>query len=108
MKKRIIAVISVLALVFALMLSITAFAQSESDKQIESSSTYEFTVIEDEEVPLASGMAEKGTYSYVLYVGAIAAILAIGMMSKRTIIKGDAISDKDMDAASEYMDDLIK
>ncbi len=108
MKKRIIAVISVLALMFALMLSITAFAQNENEKQLESSSTYEFTIIEDEEVPLANGMMEAGTYSFVLYVGAIAAVLAIGMMSRKTILKKDAISEKDMEAASEYMDELFK
>lgn len=86
--------------------SILTMAQN-MQKEHASASTYDFTVIEDEDVPLSNGKTTDPMTTYMLYTGGIAIIIGAVAFLKIKAERRKVYAVKEQEVAEGYMDDLI-
>lgn len=103
MKKGLFGIICALIIAFS---PILVLADS-SDVIKNSDSTYTFSVVEETETPLAGDM-ELDSFNYIVYIGAVVALLGVGLISKNRIRCRHRAEELENTVAVDYMDDLIK
>lgn len=100
--------LATILLAISLMLTpVMCFAADNASDVDRSSSTYSFTIIQDEETPLAGGEQANDSYLYLICVAVVAAAF-VGCVSLKRVMREKSRANMENHIAEFYMGDLIK